>query len=316
MSKTNRTTTALALTLALTLSACAGPQRPFELGLKEVPSDLLLGAQTKPALALPTQLPPMVFTVTDLAAPTPPAADLPPPIPEPPPPPPPCPEADPLAAVKRPAALDVQAPPAPATYTYRTSGSFFVNGSDGTLPPTATHEVKDVQVIGPGEFTFAVAVSQGPRVTTTTYHVVPRTSAAVPPGLYISKVDNQRITPFQPKPELLLLPFPALKGTTFNAAGSDGLTTLSYSGVVEETERIDACGEPVDGIRVKLTDGRAATSRPDETQPMVETFEAAYVIATEYGGLSIRDFLSGGGPAGLGARELHGVISQVPKDTT
>jgi hypothetical protein len=304
-----------AIAVALAQSACAGPQRPFELGLKEVPSDLLLGAQTKPALALPTQLPPMVFTVTDLVTPPPPFEDLPPPIPEPPPPPSPCPEADPLAAVRKPAELEILKPPAPATYTYRTSGVYFANGRDGTLPPTATHVIGNVNIIGPGEFTFTVAVTQEPRTTTTTYHVVPRTSAAIPPGLYISKVDGSGLTPFQPKPELLLLPFPALKGTTFTAAGSDGLTTLSYSGVVEETERIDACGEPVDGIRVTLTDGKATSARSDGTNSSAETFEAAYVIATQYGGLSIRDFLNGAGAGGLGGRELHGVISQVPKDT-
>jgi hypothetical protein len=307
---------AAAVALAVVTAACAGPKKPFELGLKEVPSDLLLGSQGGPR-ALPAQLPPTAFLVTDLVGvrPTPTSETLPPPLPEPTPPPLPssCPEADPLTAVKRPITTDVVNPPVPAAYLYRTSGQLIDAQGGRNVPATAVHTVGNVQPIGPAEFTYDVTVRQGEDTTTTTYHVVPRTSPVVAPGLYISKVANRAALPFQPKPELLLLPFPALPGTTFNSAGSDGATSVEYDGAVDITERVDACGQPVDGIVVRLSNGKATTGRGDPGTAFVETFDATYVIATQYGGLSIRDDFKGGSPSGFAARELRGVINQVPQ---
>jgi hypothetical protein len=300
----------------LLLGACGGPERPFELGLKEVPSDLLLGRQTQPTTPLPAQLPPAMFLVGDLAGLLPPAARPapPPPLPEPPPPPAPCPESDPLAAAKVETTVDIAAPPVPSTYTFRTSGTLLDPLGPRPLPATATREVGAAQYVAPAEFVFPVTVDQGGRRTTTTYHVVPRTSLVVPPGLYISGVDSGEAVPFQPKPELLLLPFPALPGTTFNTAGSDGATTVQYDGRVEETERINACGVPVDGIRVALTNGRATSGRVEEGSRLAEVFNATYTIATQYGGISIRDYFKGEMPgAGLAARELFATINSEPR---
>jgi hypothetical protein len=303
------------------LAGCSGPSRPFELGLKEIPSDLLLGSQTKAGPPLPAQLPPMTFFVSDLAGgPSPfrPVDDtLSPPIPEPPRPPAnPCREAPPLSSARRQIALDVSQPPVPATYTYRMTGTLFDGQGNRQLPPVATRDVRNGRATPntPGDFTFDVAVSQADRTTTTTYHVVPRTSAAVPPGLYIAKVDSGASMPFTPKPELLLLPFPANTGTTFTAAGSDGLTTLSYDGTVSQVDRVDACGEFVDAVTVVLKNGRASSGRAEAGTAVVENFEASYAIATQYGGLAVRDFFQGGSPTGFAARRLEGVISQVPKD--
>jgi len=313
--RTRTLAVAAALALALTSAACAGPHKPFELGLKEVPSDLLLGDQAKHT-ALPAQLPPTAFLLTDLAPPPLPARaveTLPPPIPDVVARPSLCPALDPLAPAKRPVTLDIAAPPVPATYAYRTAGQVLDGGGGRTLGNTATHTVGNVQTLGPGEFTFDVTVRQDTSTTTTTYHVVPRTSAVVAPGLYIAKVDSGALVPFQPKPELLLVPFPALPGTTFNGAGSDGATTITFDGLVDLTERVDACGQPVDGIVVRLSNGRASSARPEPGTAGAETFTATYVIATQYGGLSIRDDFKGGSPAGVAARELHGTINQVPQ---
>jgi hypothetical protein len=260
-------------------------------------------------------LPPTVFFLTDFAgAPTPRQTieTLPPPLPEPPPTPNPCPALDPLAPAMRPISTDVAAPPVPAAYTYRTSGQLLDGQGARAVAATATHAVGNVKVVGPGEFTFDVTVDQGDHLTTTTYHVVPRTSVVPAPGLYIAKVDNGDVVPFTPKPELMLLPFPALRGTTFTAAGSDGATTISYDGLVDDTERVDACGQPVDGVVVRLSNGRASSARTDPGTFGPETFEAAYVIATQYGGLSVRDDFKGGSPAGIALRELHGTINRVP----
>jgi hypothetical protein len=303
----------VALGLAMTASACGGPQRPFELGVKEIPSDLLLGRQTKPPLPLPAQLPPMTFFFSDVAGPTPPPPELPPPLPEPTPVPDPCPEANPLDPVRLETQIDAPRPPTPATYAYRTSGTVIGN-SLRTLGPTSTHDVANIVPLAPGEFTFDVGVQEGDRRTVTTYHVVPRTSLVVPPGLYIARVDSGDIVPFQPKPELMLLPFPALPGAAYNAAGTDGLTTVRYDGRVVDTERIDACGTNIDAIHVEITNGVATTGRAQDGEQRTETFSASYAVATQYGGLPVREHLVGD-VAGLRlSRAIDAVITSEPKD--
>lgn len=63
---------ALGLAAVLLATACGGPQRPLDLGFKEVPSDVVLGAQTSPSpsvgppsgpVAIPPPPPPSVVTL-------------------------------------------------------------------------------------------------------------------------------------------------------------------------------------------------------------------------------------------------------------
>ena len=305
----------LVVLMAVVLTACGGPKEPFELGLKEVPSDLLLGRQTKPPLPLPAQLPPQTFFTDALAGPsTGPSTTLPPPIQERPRPLPTCAEGDPRTPARLPAALDVPRPPVPAAYEYRTSGHVRAP-TFRTLAPVTTHEVTNVRAGLLGETYFDVRVYEGESTTSTTYHIVPRTSMVVPPGLYISRVDSGGLAAFEPKPELLVLPFPALPGTAFTGAGSDGLTSVSYDGRVDGTERIDACGTPLDGIKVTLSNGRATTGRTDDEAYAAEEFRAVYVFATQYGGLSIADFLEAKALGGVSNadRMLISIISSEPR---
>jgi hypothetical protein len=119
--------------------------------------------------------------------------------------------------------------------------------------------------------------------------------------------------PFSPKPELQLLPFPAVTGTRFNAAGSDGVTSIQYEGVVAATERVDACGENVDGTTVKLENGHAVSQRAEEGADLAEVFNATYVIATQYGGVLLRSEFHGASPDAAGpTRDLFSVISRAP----
>lgn len=305
----------LVVLMAVVLTACGGPKEPFELGLKEVPSDLLLGRQNKPPLPLPAQLPPQTFFTDAVAGPSAgPSTTLPPPIQERPRPLPTCTEADPRTPARLPATIDVPRPPVPATYEYRTSGHVRTPGFR-TLDPVTIHEVTNVRAALLGETYFDVRVYEGERTTSTTYHIVPRTSLAVPPGLYISRVESGGVAAFEPKPELLVLPFPALPGTTFTGAGSDGLTSIAYDGRVDGTQRIDACGTPIDGIKVTLENGRATNGREGEGAFVAEEFRAVYVIATQYGGLSIADFLEARALGGVANadRMLISIISSEPR---
>lgn len=297
------------------LGACGGPKQPFELGLREVPSDLLLGGPKKP-LPLPAQLPPSApldIVLPGGSAAPPPVDRIPPPIPDPPPPPPePCPAADPLSAAERAVVLDITAPPVEATYRYRASGAITQGSQTANVEPTSVQTVDNIRSIGPGEFTYDVtAVHSG--TTKTTYHVVPRTSTAIPPGLYIAAVDSGEGNVFRPVPEMRMLPFPAVAGTRFNVASSDGRTTIKYEGVVVETLRLDACGAFVDAIGVRFENGNAAMAIPGPAAPQAEVFTSTYYVATQYGGVITKSVFEGGSVAGDIKRSLTTLISEVPK---
>ncbi len=305
------------LAAAVATAGCAGPRAPLGVGIREVPSDIVLGdGRTAPAEPVVIPVPPVALPLTPL----PPAPSLrlpdrrPPERPQAPaavpaPPAPPveaCPEADPRAAPPDEARNTVTAPPVPATYTFRSSGGYEITGADaatGRFPETSTRTVKNVHRLEKTAETwyrFDVEAVLGDLTTTTTYTIVPETdtpidSAAVGAGLYLTRLVSSSVTGepqrFEPAtdPGLLLLPFPAVPGHTWHAAGTDPQSgiTLSYSGEVGPKVRVEACRVPLDAWPVHL-DGAFGTGGavgPDGAQ----SFTADYAFGTAYGGLSLQD---------------------------
>ncbi|MCA1711932.1 MAG: hypothetical protein LC789_10015, partial [Actinobacteria bacterium] len=115
---------------------------------------------------------------------------------------------------------------------------------------------------------------------------------------------------FEPVVPMKLLEFPAFETTTYTVASTDPLTatTMSYTATIGKELRINACGEPVFGIAVHLTDGRI-----DGPLTNVE-FTATYVIATQYGGVFVRDAFVLAGREGVDtvSRDNLAVINEVP----
>lgn len=311
---------ALAL-LALTSTACSGPRAPLGVGIRELPSDVVLGnGRVAPGVPVAVPVPPVALPLTPLAPvpelrlPEGPATDDGPqpaqgPIAAPPAPPPAaaaCPKADPRTAPPDEARNTIAAPPAAGTYSFRSSGGFEGTGADadrGRFPETSLRTVKNVVRVSRATETwyrFDVEAVLGRLVTTTTYTVVPETqaplsAAAAGPGLYlsrlVSRLGDQQTQNFRPAndPGLLMLPFPAVPGDTFSAAGTDPQTgvTISYTGEVGKKVRVEACRVPLDAFPVHL-DGKFGSGGTVEPGA-AETFTADYAFGTAYGGLSLED---------------------------
>ena len=324
----------LVLTAALA-AGCAGPDRPLDVGFREVPTDVVLGAQTEPTSPAAPAGPPVDVVETEFTLPPPPSVvALPPPTfevrdpatPVAPPLPQPsasaCAVVDPLQAPAVEAPSGIVAPPAEAAYIFRNVGTFEVSGADarqGAFPATSLRTVDVPFVSDDGSvFDFAVAETLGDITTKTTYRVVneanPLTGAAGGPGLYILRVQSTRAdgssTAFEPAPSLQLAALPLERGAVVEARGVDPLTatSMSFTSTVAGKARVDACGEPLDSFTLELTDGQLISPTQDLT------FESTYAVGTQYGGLLLREstaFAGTDGDAGV-SRTNTATISQVP----
>jgi hypothetical protein len=326
-----------ALLPVLFLAACAGPHTPLSVGMKDYTTGVILGAHKK-LLAVPP-LPPVALVEptpgfsAPLAGPgtpsTLPVATA----------PPTCPSADPFAVPERSTTNVIAAPPAPATYHFRNTGSFEVTGANahkGTYPVDETRTVQHVaKGTTPGSFTFEVAATLGNSVTTTTYTYLPPTSLSSqadqalgsPPaqGLFISKVVTEAegaTDVFAPAgPGLLLLQVPAAPGQNWESSATDPTTgrNITVTGGQQKNTRVDACGRVIDSYTVHL-DGYvsqgSSAAHATKDRPFETTFSADYAIATQYGGIAVRDRVKADGvdDAGSYSRVNDASISVVPAD--
>ncbi len=250
--------TALVTCLLVLASGCAGPRVPVAVGVKEFPSDVLLGDQSNASATVPSAqpAPPQRAPVRTQsgAAPAGPeeiAVEV------------DCPRAGPFDFAKREARGRVDAVPVEATYAFRPG--LWVN--DGTLEapaettePTVARRVHDVEVDDdPDAFTFEVT-DEGDGITITTAYEVVQSSvsdelpvpvepvsppsevegeeipdAGAPPGpavpdqgLFLTALtltlDDGSTTHLAPEVPLVVAPLPLQGGTEFLTAGYDPLT--------------------------------------------------------------------------------------------
>jgi hypothetical protein len=279
-------------------AACGGPQQPVSIGFKEVPSDVVLGAQSSPTPA-PTGATPAVVTVVPpppaVVALPPPTFDAGPatPLPVPTATTATCATADPLQAPAREAPPSIATPPAKAAYLFANVGSYEVSGADarkGRFPTTSLRTVANISRTSAGSFSFDVADLLGDVTTTTTYDVISSSPlpAGVAPGLYVRQVKSVRGTSssvFAPSPELQLAAFPLVRGASITSSGVDpqSATSMQFTSTVTGKARVDACGTPLDSWVLDLTAGKVLSP----TQNL--DFTATYDVGTEYGGLILRD---------------------------
>lgn len=319
----------LLLCAALTTAGCGGPDRPLKVSFKEVPSNVILGAQSTPAPVVPVAPPPAVdlpFVVPPpsvVALPPPPFAVAEPGRPFSPPPqvlePPTCATADPLQAPALEAPASITGAPVAAQYRFRTDGTFEQSGADarkGRFPVASLRTVSAATELSDG-FLFDVSETLGDITTTTDYRVVTSQSLGSPfePGIYVARQtyrgsDGQE-SEFTPSPPLPLATFPLTTGDKVEARGVDPVTAtaMSFTSTVVGKARVDACGEPLDSWTLELTNGRVLSPDSDLT------FQATYALGTQYGGLLLRDTVAFAGiERGAGvSRTLTSTIAQVPK---
>jgi hypothetical protein len=286
-----------ALAALVLVTACGGPQRPPDIGFKEIPSDVVLGGH-----ATPTAAPVPTNTAGPALPPPPSVIALPPPTfdvgPEPTPvlvtpSAPPCPTANPLQAPAREAPSSISTPPVQGVYVFRNVGSYTISGADarkGTFPATSVRTVGNVVRTSDTSFTFDVSELLADVTTTTTYDVVGTAivPAALPAGIYLKQVKSvrgQSSSTFAPSPELELAAFPLVRGASVTSSGVDAqsATSMQFTSRVSGKARVDACGTPLDSWVLELTDGKLISP----TQNL--DFSSTYNLGTEYGGLLLRE---------------------------
>jgi len=347
------TTLVIAVT-AVMVAACAGPRVPLQVGVQDFASNVQFGA---PNILTPAPLPPVAMAIPPPSlSPLPVAAPAVGPGPTTPPEPTtlapvvgPCPAASPFAVAALSSVNDIPAPPAPATYVYRDTGTYQTSGANpekGTYPTVQTRTVSASTKTVEGGFSFNVTTTLGDTVTTTGYTYMPPTAAsqtqagALPiAGLYITKVSTQvgtqAASTFSPlTPGLLLLEMPAEAGDTWNSVGVDPTTatTMLFTGTQGADKLINACGQVLDAIPVHINGeieisedvaGVVPTSIVTGINPGGKeigldtntTFTADYDIVDQYGGLSVMDDVdTTGTEQGVGVnRVLTSTIDVVPK---
>lgn len=323
----------LLIAAAALTAGCGGPDRPLKVGFKEVPSNVVLGAQSSPTPEAPAGPPSGGVTVVHLPPP-PSVVALPPPpfqVPERdrpaasplPPPPPVCGVADPLEPPAREAPTTIAGPPADAAYLFRNDGTFEVSGADarrGRFPEVSLRTVETTFASDDGQvFDFTVTETLGETTTTTGYRVlketalIPAVEGGVEPGLYITSVETThtsgRSSDFSPTPHLQVAALPLVRGGTVEARGVDPqtATTMSFTSTVTGKARVDACGTPLDSWTIELAGEVLGPSEDVD-------FESTYFLGTQFGGILLRDTVAFAGQVdGVGvSRSITSTISRPP----
>jgi hypothetical protein len=306
---------AVGVALGLIGAACVHKSDPG-VGINRIQANLVFGV--KPAEAQPGLIPiiaqpeaaPDVVEAGDLEVKVPPLPDLglntkaag------------PCPEAPPTAAVEDPVDVNITGPPREGVYRWKHDG--FATTAAGQRVPFAGFEkrvVRKYKKINATDFSFEtvqpITGTAGAQFIVTAYEVHPAepSQSITPPagpvnpptlggptrGLVLTKQDlldsrGQIVSSFAPTPGLLLLPLPVNSSDTWQSVGVDpksGATTV-INGTVTRRQRIDACGDLVDGWLVDATQvsGSAQNATPDAGQ-----IAYSYMVAPQFGGALVQE---------------------------
>jgi hypothetical protein len=298
---------ALLVVLVALASACAGPRRPLEVGVREFPTNVLFGSRETPPPPPPASNPNPGFPVL--------VPPLPPPIGQPPVPGSPlgrfCPQAHPFAAPRYIAANRATSPPVAATYAFRNDGTFEnIEGGQstkGTFPDSSTRTIHEEERSSDQSYSFTITEDLGTRTTTIRYRVVPESALADQTGVFITQIitetDSGASEAFTPQPSLKLLQFPAENGAQWDSVGTDPLrqTTMSFHARIGREVpdgddpddapdlvpkiRVDACGVVIDAWYVDVTAGQVLGPQTNLT------FSSFYAIATQFGGFPVMEHI-------------------------
>lgn len=237
-----------------------------------------------------------------------------------------CPEAPITAAAELAPQPRVTAEPRPGSSRWRLQVSTTLKNADGTTEKRDSTEISGARVIrnfvrkSADVTEFQEVVRQGEEIRVTTYEVNNRPITVNPSdgvgnisgiapavgeperGITLVREDlqnvqtGQNVKSFVPTTGLLMLPLPVVAGDTFSSTAVDPRTgeTRTHSAKVLERQRIDACGDLVDGWGVDYERRQStggATTVPEAAAPnSIVSFRAAW--ATQYGGVPIQDNLS------------------------
>jgi hypothetical protein len=257
----------------------------------------------------------------------------------------PCPDASLNAFPALSAPLDVPTTKRPdvGSYRWKRSGSVTLNGIKLAVSGFEQHLVRNVKELGASTNTKAVPGSAAEdgvvfsyetvqpdangNVVVTTWQVdtsasqatvnqglnTPVVNQGAPErGLVIKRIDvfdtqgNKRSS-FAPLTGLLVLPLPVQQGLQFQSVAIDPSSgeEATFNGQVLPRQRVDACGEELEGWQVKGTQtfSNSATTRTEEL-----------VVATQLGGLVISDRVQQADATGANAIDTLISVGQVKPD--
>ncbi len=306
----------LAVALALIGAACVQKDDPG-VGINTVQASLVFGVKPAappaglvPIVAQPESAPEIV-EAGDLEATVPalpnldlnakPAAD--------------CPEAPPTAAVKEPVGVNVTGPPREGVYRWKHDG--FATAANGARAPFTGFEkrvVRNYKKINDADFSFetvqpvvsggnaAQFIVTGYQVNTArpSQSITPPAGPVSPPtlggpdrGVVLTKQElldsrGQIVSSYVPTPGILLLPLPVASGDTWGSVGVDPKngSTVVLNGTVTRRQRIDACGDLVDGWFVEATQASAGAQN---LEPGAGQVAYSYMVAPQYGAMLIQE---------------------------
>jgi len=282
------------------MTSCGGPRTPLEVGVREFPTDVLFGRRDTPPPLPPSSNPNPGFPV--LLSPV---SEGIAPLPSPPSAPASaCAEAHPFTAPRHIAGTAADMAPIAATYPFRNEGiserTQDGNKTVSTYPPESSRRITDVQTFSDESFTFRVVDDLSGAGTATSFEVVPQSPLADQAGIFITQIESP-VDLFTPRPKLKIMQFPVENGFQWDAVGTDpfsGITMRFHGRIGQEVPdgpddgdepdlepkvRVDACGEVIHAWYVDITQGQVIGPQTNLS------FISSYAIATQFGGLIVRE---------------------------
>lgn len=192
------------------------------------------------------------------------------------------------------------------TFTYDDT-SFFPNGSSTTTTYQVKNNAPRQVVQGNQNFGGGVAAGTGQSLETGT----PDRGVAILKTV-LRDPNGKEVSTFEPSPPVLILPLDVVVPSTFSAVGVDPTSgsSLAINGQIVGRERVDACGEIIDGWKVSST--QSFTSATGDSSVLTTT----YHVGTQLGGLVILEAKQSANPADSATGTIVDNIGQLVPDAT
>ena len=300
----SRLLAAVAASLALGTTGCAGPKPQIDYAGKAVPINVAFGKPPAPKGASPvpgTVLAPapggvgvvplvpgisLGPSVSDTAAPTAPPAPV-----------VACPAQDPFKFPRREATNLVTTSVPEGAFPFRINGSFTVNGKKTPYTQIFVETVKRLEPDPAGRSRFTVQYTLLGVPYTLTYSVTAPSDPALPGEVGLASIVRDSTdgsgASFTPAKPLRLLQLRAEAGVSWTDATADALSgsSATVNGSIIGKAKVNACGQPVEAWKTQVSQ-RIVTPGQDVTATRTLYF------STGYGGLLVGEEVSYSGTAG------------------
>jgi hypothetical protein len=293
--------------LALVLTAACAQAAPPKVDIESLQSDIVFGAKPKTRGTSKN-----TGGIAVVQPPQPTLAPLLPPTSVRPPPPAPvgdCPEAKITDFPEEAASTNIDEPPTTGAYRWKRDGEITVDGDKVQLDGFDRRLVRRVEeqsggplaAEGAQTYTFQTVQPYGQMQLHTDWRVRTGSPTGDPEkgvsllAMRLQDAAGEVVFSFEPSIGLLYFPLPVSPGAAFSSSAIDASSGQRWdlAGTVTKRERIDACGDVVEGWGVQA----------DVTFSGVRsgTQEFHYIVATQLGGVLIAESSKGeshvGGPA-------------------